>query len=128
MTFKQPIRDDEEMIRSMLKHSKEKAPENLKYRIMHQIEAEKAVTPVVKEKRKLWGKLLRETGGIFGTMYAVLAVMIGAAYFLFGKDFLTSAEFLGAAAFVGFVFTMLWLISRLDQHLQSKRFKKESNQ
>lgn len=112
-------------MRAMLQGAKEKAPENLKYRIMHQIEAERAVAPRKVEKARESGNLFKELGGIFGTMYAVLATMIAAAYFLVGKDFLLSPQFTGAAAFVAFVFSMLWLIARLDEHVQEKRFRKE---
>ena len=115
-------------MRAIMQGVKERAPENLKYRIMHQIEAEKAVTPRKVEKSRESVNVLRELGGIFGTMYAVLAGMVVAAYFLFGKDFLISSQFIGAVVFVAFVFSMLWLISRLDQHIQAKRFRKEPDQ
>lgn len=111
-------------MRAMLQDAKEKAPENLKYRIMHQIEAERAVAPRKVEKARESGNLFKELGSIFGTMYAVLGVMIAAAYFLVGKDFLLSPQFIGAAVFVAFVFSMLWMISRLDEHVQEKRFQK----
>lgn len=114
----------EEAMRTMLQGAKEKAPENLKYRIMHQIEAERAVAPRKVENAREAGNLFKELGSIFGTMYAVLAVMIATAYFLLGKDFLLSPQFIGAAVFVAFVFSMLWMISRLDEHVQEKRFRK----
>lgn len=92
---------------------------------MHQIEAERAVAPRKVENAREAGNLFKELGSIFGTMYAVLAVMIAAAYFLLGGDFLLSTQFIGAAIFVAFVFSMLWMISRLDEHVQEKRFRKE---
>ena len=124
---------EKEITREMMQVAKEKAPENLKYRIMHQIETERAVArrkaaPGKVEEAKEPGNVLKELGGIFGTMYAVLAVMIVAAYSLLGKDFLLSPQFIGAAVFVAFIFSMLWLISRVDQHMQEKRFRKERDQ
>lgn len=114
------------MIRAMLQDAKEKAPTNLKHRIMHQIEAEHAVAPKKARASKQPGNMLREMGSIFGTMYAVLGGMIAAAYFLFGGEFLLSTEFIGASVFVAFVFSMLWLIAQLDRRLQKKRNDNEN--
>ncbi len=110
-------------MRAMMQGAKEKASENLKYRVMRQIEAEEAVAPRKFKASKEPGNVIRELGSIFGTMYAVLAVMIVAAYFIFGKEFLLSSEFIGASAFVAFVFSMLWLISQIDRRLRSRKFR-----
>ena len=114
---------EEDKLRSMMQGAKETASENLKYRIMHQIEAEKALAPRKLQRSKESGNVIRELGSIFGTMYAVLAGMIAAAYFIFGQEFLLSSEFIGASVFVAFVFSMLWLISQLDRRLRSRKFK-----
>lgn len=114
---KQP-KNEEYIIREMMQTAKTKAPENLKYRIMQQIETEKALTPVKINSRKESGNIMKEFGTIFGTMYAVLAVMIGTAYFLLGKEYLLSAQFLGTALLVVSIFSLLWLISRIDSHLR----------
>ena len=53
-----------------------KAPEQLKYRVMHQLEAEKAVAPRAKKVTEESGNVLRDLGTIFGIMYALLAVMV----------------------------------------------------
>src|SRR5690554_7091757 len=70
--------------------SKIKAPENLKYRIMHQIETEKAFsTQKINEQasdKKATGNVLKDLASIFGTMYAVLAVIIATAYFIKGSE------------------------------------------
>ncbi len=115
---------EEDKLRGIMQGSKEKASENLKYRIMHQIEAEKAVAPKKLNTSKEPGSVIRELRSIFGTMYAVLAGMIAAAYFIFGQEFLLSSEFIGASVFVAFVFSMLWLISQLDRRLQARKFRK----
>lgn len=114
---------EEDKLRSMMQGAKETASENLKYRIMHQIEAEKALAPRKLKRSKESGNVIRELGSIFGTMYAVLAGMIAAAYFIFGQEFLLSSEFIGASVFVAFVFSMLWLISQLDRRLRSRKFR-----
>lgn len=114
---------EEDKLRSMMQGAKETASENLKYRIMHQIETANVVAPRKLKRSKESGNVIRELGSIFGTMYAVLAGMIAAAYFIFGQEFLLSSEFIGASVFVAFVFSMLWLISQLDRRLRSRKFK-----
>ncbi len=121
---KNNITKEEERVRILMQKTKEKAPDNLKHRIMHQIEAEEAVAPIKLNTSKESGNVIRELGSIFGTMYAVLAGMIAAAYFIFGQEFLLSSEFIGASAFVAFVFSMLWLISQLDRRLRSRKFRR----
>jgi hypothetical protein len=112
---------EDEKIRQMLLSAKMGAPENLKHRIMQQIETEKAFAPQSVEPKKEPGNMLKEMGSIFGTMYVVLAAMVAGAYFLFGKEFLLSPRFLGAAILVGSIFSLLWLISRLDSLLREKK-------
>ncbi len=121
---KNNITKEEERVRILMQKTKEKAPDNLKHRIMHQIEAEEAVAPRKLNTSKESGNVIRELGSIFGTMYAVLAGMIAAAYFIFGQEFLLSSEFIGASAFVAFVFSMLWLISQLDRRIQARKFRR----
>lgn len=121
MEEKRQTQNEEYLIREMMQAGKAKAPENLKYRIMQQIETEKALTPSKVNNRKESGNILKEFGSIFGTMYAVLAVMVAATYFLFGQEYLLSPQFLGTALLVASVFSLLWLIARLDSHLRKKR-------
>jgi predicted lipid-binding transport protein (Tim44 family) len=112
---------EDEKFRQMLASTKMDAPENLKHRIMQQIETEKAIAPQNREHKQEPGNILREMGSIFGTMYAVLAAMVVGVYFLFGKEFLLSSQFLGAASLVASIFSLFWLISRLDSHLMGDR-------
>lgn len=121
MEEKKYAQKEEDIIRKMVQTAKTKAPDNLKYRIMRQIETEKALAPSKVNSLKESGNVLKEFGSIFGTMYAVLAVMIAAAYFLFGEQYLLTPQFLGSALLVASVFSLLWLISRLDSHLRKKK-------
>lgn len=115
------VHDDEEFIRGMMQEARMKAPENLKYRIMHQIETENALksqrTPVRLSERKV----LKDFVGIFGLMYAVLAALIGGAYLLKGKEFALSSGFLWTVILVAFVFSFFWLMTRVDERLNDKR-------
>lgn len=121
---------EDESFRKMIETSKIIAPENLKYRIMHQIEAEKVFTSQESNKqvstRKTTGNVLKDLTSIFGTMYAVLAVIIAVAYFLQGEEFLKSPQFWGTIILVGFIFSLFWLISRLDANMKEKRLKQLS--
>lgn len=121
MEEKKHTQNEEHLIRGMMQGTKLKASDNLKYRIMQQIETEQALTPSKISDRKESGNILKEFGSIFGTMYGVLAVMIAATYFLFGQEYLFSPQFLGTVILVASVFSLLWLISRLDSHLQRKK-------
>jgi uncharacterized membrane protein YgcG len=112
---------DEEIIRKMMQPEMKKAPENLKYRIMHQINTEKALTPQKKKPGKESGNLLREMGAIFGSMYAVLSAMVIGAYLLQGKDFLLTPQFIGPVVLVASVFSLFWLMTRLDAYLKIRK-------
>ncbi len=117
---KRDVSSDAEAMRVLMQGAKMKAPGQLKYRIMHQLEAEKAITPRAKKGSEESGSVLRDLGTIFGIMYALLTVMVVVAYILFGGQFLFSTEFVGATLLVVFVFSMLWLIAQLDRRVQAK--------
>lgn len=109
------------IIRQMMQTEMKKAPDNLKFRIMHQIETEKALTPQKKKPKKVSGNLLREMGVIFGTMYAVLGAMVAGAYLMQGEDFLLTPQFIGPAMLVASVFSLFWLITSLDAILRRRK-------
>lgn len=121
----------DDSFRELIETSKIKASENLKYRIMHHIETEEVFKQQksnnqISQKRDS-GNVIQDLTTIFGTMYAVLAVMISVAYFLQGDKILKSSQFWGAIILVGFIFSLLWLISRIDANMKEKnRFKQLS--
>ena len=121
MEEKKHTQNEEYLIREMMQTAKRKAPENLKHRIMQQIETEKALTPSKINNRKESGNILTEFGSIFGIMYAVLAVMIAATYLLFGQEYLLSPQFLGTMILIASVFSLLWLIACIDSYLRKKK-------
>ena len=112
---------EDEKFRQILASAKVEAPENLRHRIMQQIETEKALSSHSTKRKKERENMLREMAVIFGTMYAILAAMVTGVYFLLGKDFLLSPRFIGSAILVGSIFSLLWLISRLDSHLRESK-------
>ena len=123
MTDNNNIQSDDEMIRQLMQSAKQQAPENLKHRIMHQIETESTLACKAVPAKKQQGNVLKDFIGIFGVMYVVLAALIGGAYMLKGKDFLFSSAFIGMAVVVASVFSLFWLMTRLDARLKSRRRK-----
>jgi uncharacterized membrane protein len=115
------IQKEDEIIRQMIKSTQHQASENLRYRIMHQIEAEKALTPQKAKVKKETINVLRDFGSIFGWMYAVLAIIIGGAYIVGGTELLLSTQFVGTILLVSFVFSLFWLITQLDAYLRRKK-------
>ena len=126
MNEKNKINRDDELIRQMMQSAKEQAPENLKHRIMHQIETESALTRKPAPTKRQEGNVLKDFIGIFGTMYAVLAILIGGTYLLKGKDYVLSSGFLWIVILVAFVFSLFWLMTRVDELLKDKRKKLHS--
>ena len=120
--------NEEEAIRKMLKSSKIEAPENLKYRIMHQIEYDSVLSGDKNIKKKSVYRenesVLRDLGSIFGTMYAVFAIIAVAAYIIQGNEFYQSIEFWGSIALVAVVFSFFWLFTRIDAYIKEKEQRK----
>ena len=74
---------DELWIKSMMDEAKKVPSENLSYRIMHQIETERALTRKKKQVSKDKGDILIDLRNIFGLMYLVL-LFAGLFYYLQG--------------------------------------------
>lgn len=127
MKEKNNIHKEEDFIREMIQTTKKKAPENLHYRVMHQIEAERAVTPLKINKQNESRNVLKEFGTIFGTMYALLAIMIAATYYLFGEEQLLTPRFMSTVVLITTIFSVIWFFSRLDAQLQKRRKNKKGD-
>lgn len=116
---------EDELMRGLIRSGKTQAPENLKYRIMQQIQTEQALKrgqESVPPKRQ--ENILGEFKTIFGIMYAVLAAIAAGAFFLKGKEFLLSFQFWNIVIVVASVFSIFWMITRLDSYLHGKKEKK----
>ena len=116
---------EEELMRELIRYGKTPAPENLKYRIMQQIQTEQALKsrqefPTQRRRENIWG----EFKTIFGIMYAVLAVIVAGTFFLKGKEFFLSTQFWNIVIVVASVFSIFWMITCLDSHLREKKEKK----
>ncbi len=120
---------EEEQMRELIRYGKTPAPENLKYRIMQQIQTEQALKsrqefPTQRRRENIWG----EFKTIFGIMYAVLAVIVAGTFFLKGKEFFLSTQFWNIVIVVTSVFSIFWMITCLDGHLREKKEKKASSE
>ena len=62
------IDKEDALIRSLLQTNRKQAPENLKYRILHQIESEKAMTSGKPLTTKAQRNVVRELVKILGIM------------------------------------------------------------
>ena len=121
MNEKNNIHTDDKRIRQLMQSAKKQAPDNLKYRVMHQIETESALTRKPVSAKKPEGNVLKDFIGIFGTMYAVLTTLIGSAYLLKGKDFLLSSGFIWVVVLIASVFSLFWLMTRVDARVREHR-------
>lgn len=115
----QKIQDDK--IKDLLSGSTLKASDNLKYRIMHQIEAEKALAP---KKATASRFPLENMLSIFGIMYALIAVVGLVVYFTSGAESLLSAAFYIPALSIASICMMFWAISVFDDKRRSEHKNK----
>jgi uncharacterized integral membrane protein len=117
---KKEILDDKQWIKSMMESSRKEPPENLSYRIMHQIETEQALTRAKpKEKKQSTTSPLKDLW-IFGAMYFVLFITGGYFYMQGGKDALLTDAFLWTCIMIGSIFSLLFLITAIDNTRRSK--------
>lgn len=123
MNNRNNIHTDDELIRQLMQSAKKQAPENLKYRIMQQIETESTLTrkPISASKRE--GFVLKDFIGIFSTMYIVLGIFIVGSILLKGKAVLTSSGFIWMIVLISSVFSLFWLMTRVDERLRKRRNK-----
>ncbi|MDO5664379.1 MAG: hypothetical protein Q4G63_03865 [Bacteroidia bacterium] len=126
MTDNNIYKSDDELIRQMMQSAKQQAPENLKYRIMQQIETEKALNPqpLTHKKDRLVTNMLRDFKSIFGVAYLLLFALSVITLLFFGKESLMSSRFIFVAVLISVVSLSLWGITRLDARLRAKRKEK----
>ena len=114
---------DELWIKSMMEHAKKEPSENLSYRIMHQIETERALTRKKKQVSKDKVDVLIDLRNIFGLMYLVLLIA-GLFYYLQGgKEALFTETFLWTCVTISSVFSIFFLISTADNLLRKRKTK-----
>ena len=114
------IDKDDALIRSLLQTNRQQAPANLKYRILQQIETEKAIISDKPLPQKASRNVMREFFTIFGIMYAALALLIGTAYLTGGYALIRSSQFIWTIILVAFIFSLIWFMIGLDAFLRER--------
>ena len=120
---KENNKNQDDKLREILSLSKIKAGENLKYRIMRQIETESALSAKKTKSRNLT-PLIRNTFVIFGVMYALIILAIIGVYLSEGIEAMKSLTFFTSIVMISLVCSMFWMISIFDD---KRRFKQTKN-
>lgn len=121
MNEKKDIQSNDGIIRQMMQSAKRQAPENLKHRIMQQIETESALTPQRRKSSPERVNVLRDFKSIFQVMYLLLFGISIFSVIFNGAQSLTSKQFIFTVLLIEIVFTSFWAITQLDSYLQKKR-------
>lgn len=113
-------------IRQLMKSSKITAHENLKYRIMNQVETENALARKKAPVQKTEQNVLNDFLSIYGIMYAVLAVLAGVTLFNNGMEAVLAPQFLWLALSIALMFSIFNLIVSLDANVSTRKRKSTS--
>ncbi len=101
-----------DQFRNLFSETKEQASENLKYRIMQQIETESALSRKnIKAKSSVFSTIFP----ILGIMYAVVCVLLVGMYLLYGVQALSSSSVYIPVISVVSIFSVYLLISAFDE-------------
>lgn len=111
---------EDKQFRKILTDTKQTAGENLKFRIMQQIETEKALS---RKEAKSSFSALNNMFVVFGAMYAIIAIIVGSIYFSAGKEAVESTYTYLIVALVASVCSMFWMISLYDERRRNKSSK-----
>lgn len=115
---KNDINMHDDKFSELLSGTKMKAGVNLKFRIMQQIETEKALS---RKKKTDTSPLIGNMLSIFGIMYALIAIVGLGVYFSGGKNALESVTFFIPIILIASVCSMFWMISTYDDRRRSKQ-------
>ncbi len=118
--------NDDISIRRLMKSSKVTASENLKYRIMHQVETESVLTRKKIPALKPAHNVLNDFLSIYGIMYAVLAVLTAFTWFTNGLEAVLAPQFMWLVLSIAFIFSIFILIISIDANVSAKRNKSAS--
>ena len=117
---------EELWLKSMIDSARKEPSENLSYRIMHQIETEKALSPSKPKTIKQRENSLSDFWNVFGLMYLVLFFVGGYFYLLGGREALLTDTFLWTGVTISSVFSLYFLIITFDNSRQKNNSAKAS--
>ncbi len=112
----------DESIRKLFSGTKIKAGENLKYRIMQQIETESALS-AKKSKSKSLFPLIENMLSVFGVMYALIALVAIGVILMRGTEALQSLVFFVPVIMIASVCGLFLMISVYDDKRRLKHAK-----
>jgi len=115
---KKDINKEDAIFKELLSGTKMKAGENLKYRIMQQIQTEAAFA---RKKKAISNPMIGNMFAIFGVMYALIVVVGLGVYFIGGTGALESIMFFLPVIMIASVCGMFWMISAYDDRRRSKQ-------
>lgn len=115
------IQHEDEIIRTMIRSTKVQAPDKLKYRIMQQIETEKALTPQKAKRATTRGDALTDFRSIFGAMYLLLLALSLLTIIFGGKEAILSLQYVLTALLIVVTLSSFWALTRLEAYLRKKR-------
>ena len=119
--------DDKLWMKSMIESARKKPSQNLSYRIMHQIETEKALSPTKPKMIKQRENSLIDFGNIFGLMYLILLLVGGYFFWQGGVEALLTESFLWTGVTISSVFSLYFLIITIDNSRQKTKREKSSS-
>ena len=117
MMNKKDINKEDALFKEILSGTKMQAGENLKFRIMQQIQTEAAFS---RKKKTVASPQIGNMFSIFGVMYALIVVVGLGIYFMGGKSALESVLFFLPVILIASVCGMFWMISTYDDRRRSK--------
>mgnify|MGYP001263491925 CR=1 FL=1 len=118
---------EELWMKSIIESARKEPPENLLYRIMHQIETEKALSPTKPKTIKQRENSLIDFRNIFGLMYLVLLLVGGYFYLQGGREALLTESFLWRGVTISSIFSLYFLIITIDNFRQKTKRERSSS-
>jgi len=112
---------EDKQFRKLLSGTRMEASDNLKFRIMQQIETEKALS---REKSKNSFSALKNMLSVFGVMYAIIAIVGLGIYLMYGKEGIESTSTYMIVILIASVCSMFWMVSVFDEKRRSQNRKK----
>lgn len=109
------MQDDK--LKDLLSGTKIKAGENLKYRIMQQIETESLLISQKKKEKKI-NIQIKTILTLIVVMYTLILGIAGLVYLSMGREALLSPEFIMAATFITVITVVIGTISYIDTNLR----------
>lgn len=122
------IDNDEKIIKDLMKESVVTPSDNLKYRIMHQIQTEKILTTQTSKSKYInQPNVIKSFGIIFGITYGLLFLLFAIFKLTQGSQILSSNFFITIVLILSVTASSVWFFVQLDNWLRIKKGKEAKN-